>query len=28
LKPKELGLNLNLSPVEEVLERLGVSLYE
>jgi heterodisulfide reductase subunit B len=28
LKPKELGLNLNLSPIEEVLERLGVSLYE
>ncbi|MEM2757572.1 MAG: CoB--CoM heterodisulfide reductase iron-sulfur subunit B family protein [Sulfolobales archaeon] len=28
LKPKELGLNLNVSPVEEVLEKLGVSLYE
>ncbi len=28
LEPKELGLNLNISPVEEVLEKLGVSLYE
>ncbi|MCS7108136.1 MAG: CoB--CoM heterodisulfide reductase iron-sulfur subunit B family protein [Sulfolobales archaeon] len=28
LKPKELGLNLNVSPVEGVLDRLGVSLYE
>ncbi len=28
LSPKELGLNLNVSPVESVLEKLGVSLYE
>ncbi len=28
LKPRELGLNLNLSPVEKVLEKMGVDLYE
>lgn len=28
LSPKELGINLNLSPVEGVLEKIGVSLYE
>lgn len=28
LRPKELGLNLNLSPVEKVLEKIGVDLYE
>ncbi|MEM0361415.1 MAG: CoB--CoM heterodisulfide reductase iron-sulfur subunit B family protein [Sulfolobales archaeon] len=28
LSPKELGLNLNVSPIESILEKLGVSLYE
>lgn len=28
LSPKELALNLNMSPVEELLEKLGVSIYE
>lgn len=28
LSPKELGLNLNVSPIESILEKSGVSLYE